>query len=82
MGLVLQYQLEKLVLTVATPAVQPETTVVNILAFMTFTTDGGSLVRIGAGSMTGITGKPLVRTQQRIAGKFLVIELPKIPTIG
>lgn len=82
MGLVLQYQLEKLVLTVAAPAVQPETTVVNILALVTFTTDSRRLVGVGAWSMTSITGKPLVRTQQRIAGKFLVIKLPEVPTIG
>lgn len=59
-GLVLQYQLEKLVLAMATAAVFAEATVVNILAFMTCTTDGRGLVRIGSRSMTGITGEALV----------------------
>ena len=82
MGLVLQYQLEKLVLTVAATAVQAETATVNILASMTFTTDGRRLVGVGTRSMTGITGEPLVRPQERIAGKFLVIKLPEIPAVG
>lgn len=82
MGLVLQYQLEKLVLTVAATAVQAETTVVNILTLMTFTTDGGRLVGIRAWSMTGITGEPFVGTLEGIAGKFFVIELPEIPAVG
>lgn len=82
MGLVLQNQLEKLGLTVATPAVQPETTVVNILAFMTFTTDCWGLVGVCARSMTSITGEALVRSKKGVAGKFFVIELPEVPAIG
>lgn len=60
MGLVLQYQLKKLVLTVAPAAVQAKTAVVNILPCVTFTTDWLGLVRISSGSMTGVTGKILV----------------------
>jgi hypothetical protein len=81
MGLVLQYQLEKLVLAVAAAAVQPETTIVDILAFVTFTTDSRGIVGVGARSMTGITSKSFVGAQEGIAGKFLVIELPEVPTI-
>src|SRR5690606_25427667 len=80
-ALILQYQFEKPVLTVALTTVGAKSAVVDILMGMTATADFGGSPRIAAGLVTAIACQITVCTQQGIAGLFFVIELPHIPGV-
>src|SRR5690606_38523310 len=81
-ALILQYQFEKPVLTVALTTVGAKSAVVDILMRMTAAADFGGSPRIAAGLVAAIARQITVCTQQGVAGLFFVIELPHIPGVG